>query len=339
MGKKTGIEWAESSWNPIRGCSRVSEGCRNCYAESVARKHCSPGEPYEGLIGKGGQWNGHIDFIEEKLLDPLRWTRPRLIFVNSMSDLFHENVPDSVIDRVFAVMALASRHTFQILTKRPERMLAYCRTLGKHHSRDRVSIAAQHLDSTGNFYWEMGSNGWHLPNVWLGVSIEDQDTANERLPLLAQMPAAVRWISLEPLLARVSLEDAVRQPSIQSLCNPQRESVELRHTVDWVVVGGESGNQARPMHSDWARLLRDQCIAGNVPFLFKQWGEWSTSPDEPGNRNPPTHALKTDGSLVAIDRPVKELEGALPIAKIGKSAAGRKLDGEQWSQYPSMITT
>src|SRR5690606_19230135 len=125
MGQKTGIEWTESTWNPIRGCSRLSEGCRNCYAETVANRSKSPGEPYEGLIAKSGQWNGNIAVANHKMFDPLRWTRPRMIFVNSMSDLFHPNVPDSIIDQVFAVMALSPRHTFQILTKRADRMLAY----------------------------------------------------------------------------------------------------------------------------------------------------------------------------------------------------------------------
>ncbi len=173
--QKNGIVWTDETWNPLRGCSRVSEGCRNCYAESVARRFDGPGLPYEGLIASGGQWNGQIKLVPEKLDEPLRWQRPRRIFVNSMSDLFHPNVPNEYIDRVFAVMALASQHTFQVLTKRPERMLEY---LNRRTT---------------------------MPNVWLGVSIENQVTADERIPLLLQTPAAVRWVSAEPLLRPVDL--------------------------------------------------------------------------------------------------------------------------------------
>ncbi len=131
MGQKTGIEWTESTWNPIRGCSRVSEGCRNCYAETVANRFKGPGEPYEGLIAKGGQWNGKVKLVEHKMDEPLRWAKPRMIFVNSMSDLFHPDVPDRVIADVFRVMAQAKHHTFQILTKRPERMKQFLNRVDK----------------------------------------------------------------------------------------------------------------------------------------------------------------------------------------------------------------
>lgn len=295
MGDKTKIEWTDATWNPVRGCSRVSEGCRNCYAEGVANRFKGEGMPYEGLIAKGGQWNGQIKLVPENLDQPLRWNRPRRIFVNSMSDLFHENVPDDFIDQVFAVMALADRHTFQVLTKRPQRMMEY---LKKFDSQDAL-------------FRDKG-----LPNVWLGVSVEDQATADERIPLLLQTPAAVRWISAEPLLDHLDLcsispanqpkwIDAVNGWHFGRPCNK----------LDWVVVGGESGKNARPMQREWARSLRDQCQAAGVPFLFKQWGEWA-----------PNWLCRDDDN--------SEIPGTMWMDRMGKKIAGRKLDGCLHDGYP-----
>lgn len=237
---KTKIEWTDATWNPLRGCSRVSDGCRNCYAEKVANRFSGPGQPYEGLIAKGGQWNGKIKLVPEKLSEPLRWKKPRMVFVNSMSDLFHESVPDDFIDKVFAIMAQCPEHTFQILTKRPKRMLSY--------------LSAKNLGRRVNSYLPSTVN-YPIPpkNVWLGVSVEDQKSADERIPLLLRCPAAVRWVSAEPLLGPVNLTFEDRP-------------------VDWVVVGGESGHGARPMAHSWARSLRDQCVSAGVPFFMKQMG-------------------------------------------------------------------
>ena len=322
MGDKTGIQWTDATWNPIRGCSRVSEGCRNCYAEKVAKRFNGPGMPYDGLIARTGQWNGKITIADNLIDRPLRWKKPRRIFVNSMSDLFHENVPDSVIDKVFAVMALSKKHTFQILTKRPERMLAYCKTLGRHHSYDRVSIAAKEIRKSKGFFWSLDNNaGWHLPNVWLGVSVEDQATADERIPLLLQTPSAVRWISAEPLLGPIDLDAMSRTPGadpdevteVDDEYGPPLSGV---GGIDWVVVGGESGPGARPMHLDWARSLRDQCQAADVPFFFKQWGEFAPNwfCDDDG---------KYDGGPIWMDR-------------VGKKSAGRLLDGREHNEYPEV---
>lgn len=305
MGDKTGIEWTDATWNPIRGCSRVSEGCRNCYAETVANRFKGEGQPYAGLIAKGGQWNGSIKFVPEMLDQPLRWRKPRRIFVNSMSDLFHENVPDEVIDKVFAVMALARQHTFQILTKRPERMRDYMNS-DALIERNSVVIGARN----SMILW---------PHVWLGVSVEDQKALDERLPLLLDTPAAVRWISAEPLLGPVDL-------SCWPIYGPDREQM-----LNWVVVGGESGPHARPMHPEWARSLRDQCAAAGVPFLFKQWGEWA--PTANAYETDPWRDLLPDGTDYTYQR-IDEFETAVRVRRVGKKAAGRLLDGVQHDGYP-----
>lgn len=310
MGDKTGIQWTDATWNPIRGCSRVSEGCRNCYAETVANRFKGPGQPYEGLIARGGQWNGQIMVVDHLMDQPLRWRKPRRIFVNSMSDLFHENVPDEVIDRVFAVMAMAHWHTFQVLTKRPERMLRYFQEMKNSESRG-FNVCA-YLNASLADCERIGRTPTGLPNVWLGVSIEDQKTADERIPLLLQTPAAVRWISAEPLIGPIDFSGMWVPHQ-----NPAMHE-NMLEALDWVVVGGESGTNARPMHLYWARTLRDQCQSAGTPFFFKQWGEHAPNwfCDEDGKYN---------GGPIWMDR-------------MGKKAAGRLLDGREWNEYPEVAT-
>jgi protein gp37 len=255
MGATTGISWTDATWNPIRGCSRVSEGCRHCYAEMLAGRFSGPGQPYEGLAKKVGgeaRWTGEVRFIEKHLEDPLRWRKPRRIFVNSMSDLFHERVADEWLDRIFVVMALAPHHTFQVLTKRPERMRAYLADQGRLEA-----IYAEWYDLSGA---PAEAQEWPLPNVWLGVSVENQEAADERIPILLQTPAAIRFLSVEPMLSPVNLlnadEDGLRGGLLGAL--------------HWVICGGESGPGHRDMLLSWARSLRDQCTGHGVPFFFKQ---------------------------------------------------------------------
>ena len=298
--------------NPIRGCSRVSEGCRNCYAETVANRFKGPGEPYEGLIAKGGQWNGKVKLVEHKMDEPLRWAKPRMIFVNSMSDLFHPDVPDRVIADVFRVMAQAKHHTFQILTKRPERMKQFLNRVDNAmgwwtHDGTPPERA---YDGTGMI---VGYDQWPLPNVWLGVSVEDQLTANQRILQLVETPAAVRWISAEPLLGPVDLS---------SLPYPTK----VKGNIHWVVVGGESGKNARPMHPQWARSLRNQCQFAGIPFLFKQWGEFAPSPDG----GLPDDLPESAGYYFEDPHPPGK------TWRFGKKRAGRMLDGEVWDQYPEL---
>ena len=339
MSGKTGIEWTDATWNPIRGCSRVSEGCRNCYAESVAYRFSGPGLPYEGLVqlamvaGKDDVrskrlplWNGKIKFVEEHLLDPLKWKRPRRIFVNSMSDLFHENVTDEMLDRIFAVMALSPQHTFQVLTKRPERMRAYLssdETLGRILRCTAADLGGLNGCSATVEDCADGMAGLQLPNVWLGVSVENQKAADERIPLLLQTPAAVRFISAEPLLGTIDL-DSIRPYSDHSAMvrsvltgkwSDGPDSGQISSKLDWVICGGESGTGARPMHPDWARGLRDQCVAAGVPFFFMQAAMH-------GRRGHSPLAYMTGSGVDMI--------------RVGKKAAGHLLDGAEWHQFPAV---
>ena len=288
MGDRTGIAWTDATWNPLRGCSRESEGCRHCYAERVASRFSGPGLPYEGLA-RDGRWTGKVRFIEEHLADPLRWQKPRRIFVNSMSDLFHPNVPDEWIDRIFAVMAISPRHTFQVLTKRPKRMLRY---LSDRHTEERTArasvffvpnaaLTAKGIEADLQQEAMVGWAEWPLPNVWLGVSVEDQRTADERVPLLLQTPAAVRFVSYEPALGPVDFTDIVLERSAGGethfdalTCDVPAEDdgPYLGRTLDWIIVGGESGQNARLFDVEWARRTRDACKRAGVAFFYKQGG-------------------------------------------------------------------
>lgn len=271
------IEWCDrSDWNPLRGCTRVSPGCGGpgphggCYAEAIAARFSDPGQPFHGFAERtksGPRWTGKVELIEERLTAPLRWRKPARIFALSMSDLFHESVPDAWIDRIFAVMGLAPSHTFQILTKRAERMRDYMATPSRYH---RVYDAACEITRAVHPGLVMGPPecNWPLRQCWLGVSVEDQRRADERIPVLLDTPAAVRWISAEPLLAPVdlcrggfSLIDRVTSPT-------GKRSPGL----DWVVVGGESGSGARPFCIGWGRTLVGQCATAGVPVFMKQIG-------------------------------------------------------------------
>jgi protein gp37 len=307
VSAKTTIEWATRSWNPVRGCSRVSPGCDNCYAMGQAHRFAGPGKPYEGLttIRKGKvDWSGTARFIPAALDEPLRWRKPERVFVNSMSDLFHHSLTDAEILRVWMVMARCPQHEFLVLTKRPERALKWLTRwadvghpdaeihlaggpaeVRAKHTEGRALMWAEVLDGMGEpppgaafptYDWQGGIRWWpvELPNVWLGVSVENQATADERIRLLLECPAAVHWVSAEPLLGPVDLEhvnslagpwNALR-PSITptTIDNPRR--------VDWVVVGGESGPGARKMNIAWLRSVVERCQAAGVPVFCKQFG-------------------------------------------------------------------
>lgn len=266
-------------------------------------------------------------FHEEELDQPSRWRRPRRIFVNSMSDTFHESVTDEQICKIFQAMR-CSRHVFQVLTKRAWRM---------HNilSRAKNWEGWMTLDGEpprgygGNAPILGNINNWPLPNVWLGVSAEDQITADERIPLLLDTPAAVRWISAEPLLGPIEL----RQPWVPLIFG----RIEMEKGIDWLVAGGESGPDARPMHPEWARSLRDQCIAAKIPFFFKQWGEWlPIATPRMKAKIGDTLLLHKDGSTQpATWNDVMESRGDVwAVQKVGKHNAGSHLDGEEWKQYP-----
>jgi protein gp37 len=331
MSDKTGIEWTEATWNPVTGCSKVSQGCKHCYAERDWPR-------MQHVPAYAGRKFTDVACHPDRLDIPLRWTKPRLIFVNSMSDLFHESVPDDFIDRVFAVMALAKQHTFQVLTKRPERMLAYLSDLGLR--AELIGIEAEAIGGIDRHTEDLKQR-WPLPlqNVWLGVSVEDQKAADERIPLLLQTPAAVRWISAEPLLGPIDLRRSTGYPWIGGKFADGRKFDGL---LDWVVVGGESGNNARPMHPNWARGLRDQCAAAEVPFLFKQWGEFanqkaaSLAIDDCMYLSKSGGWVEIDGTYSSGDQAAPINSDAAHVFRIGKKAAGRLLAGVEHNGYPTV---
>ena len=299
MADKTHIEWTEATWNPITGCSIVSPGCTNCYAMRLAGTRMKHHPSRAGLTmdSKAGPvWNGQVRFNEQWLDEPLRWKRPRMIFVCAHGDLFAEGVPDEWIDRIFLVMARARQHTFQVLTKRADRMRDYMngfRALGANVVKD--GLRGADFRAGNRFYMRERGQQWPLENVWLGVSAEDQTRARERIELLRDTPAAVRWVSAEPLLGPIDTK--------------------LRG-IDWLVAGGESGAGARPMHPQWARDLRDQCERQGVAFFFKQWGEFASVSEVEGEG--PHHRF-ADGATVR---------------RIGKKRAGRTLDGVEHNAMP-----
>lgn len=310
MGAKTGIEWTGSTWNPVVGCEKVSQGCKHCYAKML---HDMRHKAY--LEGKKVpmQYAQSFEVVQlkpERLDMPLHWKKPRMIFVDSVSDLFHEDVPDEFIGQVFGVMSKTPWHTYQVLTKRAERMLDVVK---------RVHAIAG-----------------ILPNVWLGVSVEDQKSANFRIPFLLKAPAAVRFLSCEPLLAQVNLTELLYEANGDTVFDndvqiPWRYIDALRGyydndhqtSIDWVIAGGESGPEARPMHPEWARSIRDQCQTAGVPFFFKQWGEWM-----PNNQ-------VFDWTTIT-GRKYHSWGEAGGSLWVGKQAAGHLLDGEEWRQMPNV---
>jgi protein gp37 len=349
----THIQWTDETWNPIVGCSVISPGCTNCYAmkmagrlEAIAAATGKP-TPYAGTTqhSKAGRvWNGTLRQAPEKtLLAPLRWTKPRRVFVNSMSDLFHENVPDAWIDQVFAVMALCPQHTFQILTKRAGRMRDYVITPRRFEQVWAIMNAMTRDAPLDPIPTETLGRQLHLSNVWLGVSVEDQARANERIPLLLDTPAAVRWISAEPLLGPLDLGniliDGYEINALNGVVMGHKDGISATNKLNWVVAGGESGKGARPMHPDWARTLRDQCAAAGVPFFFKQWGDWkpiSQFPvDEPVYGS---HGVLSRSGTFLRNHDVAIGEGESFMFRIGKTAAGDLLDGVQHHNWPETLS-
>ena len=320
MSDNTGIEWTQSTWNPTIGCSLMSPGCSACYAMNFAHRLATSfgnaaGRKYRGLTkkGKNGQpvWTGVVRVSEDALLKPLSWKRPRLIFTNSMSDLFHPVLTNTQIARIWAVMALAEQHIFQTLTKRPDRMEAFLAdpaTPGMVEAFMNMIRPGSKLPS------------WPLENVWVGTSVEDQTRANERIETLSRTVAAVRFLSIEPLLGPVSMAQAA-----------SREALKRIH---WVIVGGESGKRARPMHPAWARSLRDECKNLGIAFFFKQIGQWSWADAAPANRKKLEEKKRIAGLLPSGKRVAVGTPGSQIIVSVGKKRAGKLLDGKVLQDYP-----
>lgn len=297
---RTSIEWTDASWSPVSGCTRVSEGCRHCYAERMAGRFSGPGKPYEGvarMTPEGGRWTGEVKLHPERLGLPFHWKRPRRIFVCSMSDLFHPKVPFEFVDKIFAMMAWNPRHTFQVLTKRPERMAEYVNGPSRKDSVWTVPVAEY---ARGKHITTERYGAWPLRNVWLGTSVEDQVAADARIPYLLETPAAVRFLSCEPLLGPINLEPWLWKANVAKNWPDGTPSFELvnhaepRGSLGWLIAGGESGPGARPMAAEWVRSLRDQCQVAGVAFFFKQ------------------------------------------VGGVRKKIAGRVLDGRTWDEFPGV---
>jgi protein gp37 len=318
MADKSKIEWCDATISPLYGCTRVSPACQNCYAEKLAARFVRNPQVqhlYAGTVGTGGKWTGKLNLHPERMEEALRWKKPRRIFVASQADLFHEDVPDSFLDAVFAYMAFAPQHTFLLLTKRPERMRYYLTV----HCKTSEPI----INADGSKTFTVGVP-LPLPNVWLGVTVEDQQRADERIPVLLDTPAAKRFVSMEPLLGPVYIGEYLSGNRWMQSGYP------MDAPLDWVIAGGESGPNARPSHPDWFRSLRDQCSQTGVPFFFKQWGEWAFT----GASN--THFMDSDGVLRAEAGAGDDGYGAWPCSRVGKNVAGHLLDGQEWRQVPEV---
>ena len=347
--------YTPETWNLQAGCSKVSSGCDNCYALRMAiRLAHNPGitpaarEAYRKAIERKPNdkwgWSGRVTVIEERLEKPLRWRKPRAIFVCSMSDLFHEDVPDEVIDRVFAVAALCPQHIFILLTKRAERMAEY--TIGLQTVEGAKRFEDQRSDPMTLHRYALGNP---LPNVWAGVSIENDDYA-WRIGELLRTLAAVRFVSIEPMLGPVDLRpwlhSYTRTPG-EGWPTPWCDAINRRGQF-WPIVGGESGPGARPMHPDWARKVRDDCAAVDVPFHFKQWGEWWYCRDAYDDHSAtayvcstgkPPHIVGTSKPAWNVWRHEHQSCGGIhcPMYRVGRKAAGHLLDGVAHHAWPEVV--
>jgi protein gp37 len=322
---KTKIEWTEYSYNPIVGCTKCSIGCEQCYALRMAvRLAHNPKLPNETRekyastvrkVGSKWEWSGQVALFPERLEQPLRWKKPRMVFVCSMSDWLHPDVPFSYAAKMLAVMSLARQHTFQLLTKRTDRLAPF-------------------------FRWATGGDGtplftWPLPNVWLGVTAENQATADERVPLLLQCPAAVRFVSCEPLLRTVDLTEYMGANSYD-WWSENGPIYPGQQALSWVIAGGESGPGARPMHPDWARSLRDQAQVAGVPFFFKQHGAWlHESQLAPANKELLQDAPPWANWHYEEARTHRWPDGSISY-RVGKKAASHLLDGREWNEMPEV---
>lgn len=328
----TKIEWVKNqdgtqgtTWNPVTGCSKCSPGCLNCYAERMHRRLQAMGQ------AKYAQDFNAVVCHPEALEEPLKWKKPRMVFVCSMGDLFHEDVTVGGLTLVFDIMSQAEQHTFQVLTKRPELM--------------RQFLAGKYDRGNGHT-WRYMAEGAYLPNVWIGVTVCNQEEANIKIPILLEIPAAVRFVSIEPMLGPVDISpwltgmeqylkdatklvekwDCMGEPYVD--VEPDVE-VDVRecNRLDWVICGGETGPGARPMHPDWVRSLRDQCTAAGVPCFFKAWGEYVTEEQAPEDIVLPSTSFYPQGW---------NMKRGNDVYRVGKKRAGHLLDGQEWRQMPEV---
>jgi len=353
------IEWTDATWTPIQAvrrdngkrgvaCIKVSPACQNCYAERFNMRNL----PSHGTgLPFTVQAMEQVDIVlnDEILLQPLSWKKPRRIFVCSQTDLFGEFVTDEMIDRVFAVMALCPQHTFQVLTKRPERMLRWATSIDDNEGGRIAGECYRDSLMEGeaqNIYCKLhpaaDPSEWlavHQPlsNVWLGVTAENQETADKRIPVLLQTPAAKRFVSVEPMLGPVH----GKRRGLPLPLSAALENLPDLSGIDWVICGGESGPGAgagaRPMHPDWARSLRDQCQDAGVPFFFKQWGAWQNGSDKDWNGRIVLNDGRSCETPEDLDMDTRNRWPSfrpMKMSRVGKRAAGRLLDGREWSEFP-----
>lgn len=308
MMSETKIEWADKVWNPVTGCTKISEGCQNCYAEKMSKR-------LRGRFGYPKDEPFKVTLRRDRLSEPSKWKKPRRIFVCSMGDLFHDDVWDGFIWQFFNEMRRANHHTFLVLTKRPKRMRAWFAWIEKE-MREFFDFA------------------WPLPNVHIGVTAENQAQANARIPILLETPAAKRFVSIEPMLGPIDLNER------ELICKTWRKGLTIGTYLDGVILGGESGHGARPMHPEWARAVRDQCQEAEVPFFFKQWGEWAPHHLDAGiNYDKIALFNKQENGDEPIyirdleeDRQEDWTEGQADdvfMYRIGKKKAGALLDGRE----------
>lgn len=361
MADKTHIEWTDATWNPITGCSIVSPGCTHCYAMKLAGTRLQHHPSRVGLTADskaGPVWTGEVRLNENWLDQPLRWKRPRRIFVCAHGDLFAENVPNEWIVKVVATSIagwLLNGHAFQILTKRASRMRGL---FVSDAFWEEVNMAVANL--VRHVYDPLTIDDFGqtnpCPGIWLGVSAERQKEADERIPHLLATPAAIRFVSAEPLLGPIDFRylqpgdppveiDALN--GTHGVLRPHRGSSQK---LDWVIVGGESGHGARPMHPDWARSIRDQCAAAGIAFHFKQWGEWSPNIgavdgwaiDDNPEISRFEHREWEDGSWSEPFFPMwcdfsdGNYDEEQCVSRIGKRRAGRMLDGVEHNGMPEI---
>jgi len=357
----TKIEWAEKTWNPITGCTKISEGCQHCYAERMSKR----------LAGRCGYDKNDpftVTFHPDNLDEPLRWRKPSRIFVCSMGDLFHEEVPFELIEEVFIAMDECAWHTFMVLTKRPQRMLQFSEWYLGRCSDESVGIQYHTLPA----------------NIQIGITAENQQRADERIPILLQTPAAKRFVSIEPMLGPVNISRWLRiswqcsgcggyfNGPYRNICpdcgregwwsgshpfngrNTPRGPISPSQSgqgLDFAICGGETGPGARPMHPDWVRSLRDQCYAAGIPFFFKGWGDWTHEGFDPyygygadsgkwddyiclNGKQGKCKLNDADGTW--INYTGNPDNTAVLVRKVGKKNAGRLLDGQEWNQIPGV---
>ncbi|MFF6844699.1 DUF5131 family protein [Streptomyces tanashiensis] len=331
MGNTTSIEWTDRTWNPASGCSKISTGCDNCYAKTIA----------ERFRGTAAFPHGFDVQTRDNFRAPLSWRKPAKVFVNSMSDLFHDQISTPDLHLIFGVMAATPQHTYQVLTKRHGRMRSL---LADPHFAHMVRHRAEKvygLPATAPW-------AWPLPNLWLGVSVENQQWADIRIPALLDTPAAIRWISAEPLLGPIDLTNVDTLNVLRGDSTGHENGLHWVDgpTLDWVVAGGESGHGARPAHPDWFRTLRDQCVKEGVPYLFKQHGAWADRTTLTGDQRAAasiwddkrvTYVHPADGRTQSHGDwgPNDHTQGWAAMQNVGKKAAGRQLDGRIHDEYPA----